>query len=411
MEELKVEESLKPEFLSVSDVTRIIKGLIEGADALQAVAVKGEAFDVKLYPSSHLYFGIKDESAQIKCAFFGYGKRFPKPQFQNGDEIIVFGRVGVYEKSGEYRLYAINIMKEGIGLLAAKFEELKSRLYSEGLFAEEHKIHLPAFPKTIAVVTSEVGAALQDILNVFRRRAPYLTVKIIPCMVQGDQAPPTIIRALRFAESLSEVDLIILARGGGSMEDLWCFNDESLARAIFDMKRPVVSGIGHEVDFTIADYVADLRAPTPTAAAELSTPNFEEVAESFSDLADRFAHSVGRWVEDAEERVDRVSIERMAAGVLSRINNQSFRIESYILLSVCEKIARRISASEARMKMAEELLGSLSPIAVLKRGFSYVQDRVTSRLISKLADVEIDQKIAVTLQDGRFGGKVDEKPL
>ena len=263
-----------PSIISVSQLNYYIKSLLEADDKLRYVFVTGEISNLTdHYSSGHIYLSLKDDKAVIKAVMFSFSAKNLKFRPQNGMKIIARGRVSLYEPSGQYQLYIEDMQPDGIGSLTIAFEQLKKKLEAEGLFDPKHKKPLPQFPKVITIITSPTGAALQDIRNVLGRRWPYSQVQIIPVLVQGDGAASMLTRAVTEADACGDSDVIIIGRGGGSIEDLWAFNDESLARAIFACRVPVISAVGHETDFTICDFVADMRAPTPSAAAELATPD------------------------------------------------------------------------------------------------------------------------------------------
>lgn len=313
--------------LSVSQLTRLIKGLLEGEARLRGIWVRGELSNIRLAGSGHLYFTLKDSGAALKCAWFGFGHARRKTPTE-GSAALVHGDVRVYERNGEYQLVADDILLGGTGDLAARFEALKAKLAAEGLFDAERKRPLPAVPRRIGIVTGLATAALQDVLNVLRRRAPYLSVVIFPASVQGETAPLELIRALAAADVCPGVEAVLLVRGGGSLEDLWCFNDEALARAIAAMERPVVSGVGHEIDFTIADFVADLRAPTPSAAAELIAPDAQELRSAADALAVRLARAAGRSVEQAGTELARLYDRRVLRDLRSALDSRAQALDS-----------------------------------------------------------------------------------
>ncbi|HEM46767.1 MAG TPA: exodeoxyribonuclease VII large subunit, partial [Alphaproteobacteria bacterium] len=289
--------------LSVSELTRLVKGLVEGEPALAQVWVRGEASNVRLISSGHLYFTLKDENAELRVAYFAYAKRRRKPP-ADGEALLVHGDMRVYERRGEYQLVADDLVAAGKGDLAARFEALKQKLSDEGLFAEERKLAPPAVPRRVGIVTGAATAALQDVLNVLRRRAPYAGVVLFPASVQGDSAPPEIAAALQAADACPGIEVILLIRGGGSIEDLWCFNDEKLARALAEIRRPVITGVGHEIDFTIADFAADARAPTPSGAAELVAPDRRALLEALARTAARIGATMSRELRAAAARFD-----------------------------------------------------------------------------------------------------------
>ena len=312
--------------ISVSKLTVYIKRLLESDSELSDIWVRGEASNVRLAGSGHLYFTLKDADSQISCAWFGFGRGRAKPP-GDGDAVLVHGAVKVYPKGGNYQIIVDDIVKSGQGDLAAQFEALKRKLDAEGLFAPEHKRQPPAVAGRIGIVTGVATAALQDVLNVLRRRAPYLEVVLFPASVQGDKAAAEIIRALQAADSYPGLDTILLVRGGGSLEDLWCFNDEKLARALAQISTPVISGVGHEIDFTIVDFVADFRAPTPSAAAEIVSPDVAELRSALGDRTARLVRGQRSAFSQADERLRRLFDHRLLRDVAGVVEERSQRLD------------------------------------------------------------------------------------
>ena len=312
--------------LSVSKLTAFIKRLLENQDELSDIWVRGEASNVRLAGSGHLYFTLKDAESQITCAWFGFGRGKARPP-GDGDAVLVHGSVKVYPKGGNYQIIVDDIIKSGQGDLAAQFEALKRKLDAEGLFAQERKRRPPAVAGRIGIVTGVATAALQDVLNVLRRRAPYMEVVLFPASVQGDKAAPEIIRALQLADTYPGLDSILLVRGGGSLEDLWCFNDEKLARALAEINTPVISGVGHEIDFTIVDFVADFRAPTPSAAAEVVSPDVTDLRGAVGDRAQRLIREQRNVFSQADERLRRLFDHRLLRDVAGVVEERSQRLD------------------------------------------------------------------------------------
>lgn len=348
-----------PQGLSVSAVTRIVRERLEGAPELASLWITGEASNVRLAGSGHLYFTLKDETAQLKCVYFSFSRSGKRAPPADGQVCLVHGAIRVYERGGEYQLLCDDIVKAGQGDLAARFEELKQRLSAEGLFGEERKVALPALPQCIAIVTGIATAALQDVLNVLRRRAPYLRVIIFPASVQGDGAPPELISALRAADACPDVEAILLVRGGGSIEDLWCFNDEKLARALAEIRRPVISGVGHEIDFTIADFVADRRAPTPSAAAELVAPDSAELRNSISLLARRAQRDLARQLDSSREALARLFDRRLLRDVSGRVSDARQGVDS-LGSELVELMALRTHGTATDQQWYAELLARMA---------------------------------------------------
>lgn len=391
---------------SVQEITRYIHELFDADDILADLRVRGEVSNLTKASSGHWYFTLKDAKAQLRCVMFRSAAQFLRMDVKVGDEIIVLGRVSVYEARGEYQLYASAIEAVGgVGDLHQQFEALKAKLDAEGLFDAAKKQALPPFPRRIGIVTSPDAAAYQDILNVLSRRFPLAEVMLSPTLVQGADAPREIVAALRRLYARGDINLIIVARGGGSIEDLWCFNDESVARAIAASSIPIISGIGHEIDFTIADFVADLRAPTPSAAAEMATPNQDELlldldraratmtAQLSAILHDRRRSLLGitralrynaplRSVLAAQERqVDlRGRIERAASSRLARLH---------------ERLAAQLNALE-----------SANPDQILARGYALVSDE-SGEIVRSAAQVYDEQRLQVRFHKDQISVRVE----
>lgn len=432
---------------AVSELSEILRALLE--DSLPSVWVQGEISNFSRPASGHWYFTLKDERAQLRCAMFRNANYLVRPQPQNGDAVLLRARVGLYPARGELQMIVEHLEPAGTGALLRAFEVLKAKLSSEGLFAAALKRPLPAMPGQIGVITSGTGAALQDILNELARRWPLVTVHLLPVPVQGKDAPPAIIRALRELPERAPVELILLARGGGSLEDLWAFNDEAVARAIRACAVPVVSGVGHEIDFTIADFVADLRAATPTAAAELATPDIGEfyaridsldasllvqLKRRLEALAEGIARSgarlqalhPGRRLQERAQRLDELDA-RLGHAVGERLRRQRERLQSLGLrldsLGPKPQIgARRERLAELdrrlrqaggnliverrhRANSAAALLNSFNPDAVLGRGYALAQDE-HGRVISDAATLAPGDAFRLRLARGRIAAQV-----
>ncbi|MCH7472963.1 exodeoxyribonuclease VII large subunit, partial [bacterium] len=306
--------------LSVSDVTRRVKGLIEGAEDLRGVWVRGEVSNVRLAGSGHLYFTLKDAASELRVAYFRYGAKRREPP-GDGKEVLVHGDVRLYERRGEYQLVADDIIKVGVGDLAARFEALKRKLHEEGLFGEERKLDPPAVPRRIALITGVATAALQDVLKVLKRRAPYVSVVLFPSSVQGEGAPAELTAALAAADECPGVEVILLVRGGGSIEDLWCFNDEGLARMLAEVKRPVITGVGHEIDYTIVDFIADRRAPTPSSAAEMVAPDAAELRANIGERSNRLSRAAAQQISERRESLARLFDHRLLRDVVGAMEH------------------------------------------------------------------------------------------
>lgn len=384
--------------LTVTELTQALKGVVE--PAFGEVWVKGEISNYRPAASGHVYFSLKDAGAMISAAAFGWERRQTRARFElkDGLEVICHGKVSIYPPRGTYQVVVDSIEPVGAGALQLAFEQLKEKLQKEGLFAPARKIPLPRFPKTVAVVTSPSGAALRDILTVLKRRAPQIQVWVVPAVVQGDQAPAQIIRALDMAERAAGVDVILLARGGGSLEDLWCFNDEALARKIAELKRPVISAVGHEIDFTIADFVADLRAPTPSAGAEVLSQGWVELSGVVGEISMRLVRVMKR---------DLAVRAQALAHLAARLVNPRDRLREHMqrLDEVLERLRLAVGRLlDRRRGVLAELSGrlhALSPLQVMERGFTLVADPENSgRIVKSVHDLRTGQKLDLRFHDG-----------
>lgn len=390
---------------TVSELTEYIKELFEIDFRLRDVEVIGEISNFTRARSGHLYFTLKDETAQLKCVMWRTATERLRFDPQDGDAVLLHGRVSVYEASGVYQLYADRMEPEGRGGLALAFERLKEILAAEGLFDSDHKKPLPAFPSKIGLVTSADAAALRDILNVLQRRDPLVSVLLAPTLVQGEDAPRQIVRALQWLDGRDDIDLIIVARGGGSIEDLWAFNDEQVARAIYAAHHPIISGVGHETDFTIADFVADLRAPTPSAAAELAVPDLSELSEWLDVKSDRLAALTTSLIEQARWRLQGqlqslsfLSPASRIDGNLQRVDTQQMRLEN--------AIDRILERSRAALSKTESHLEAVNPQATLARGYAIVR-RKDGPIVSSVLQVASGDSLEIQVADGSFDAEAN----
>lgn len=391
---------------TVGEITGYIREMFEIDFRLQDIEISGEISNFTRARSGHLYFTLKDESAQIKCVMWRSSADRLRFQPQDGDAVLARGRISVYEAGGVYQLYAERLQPAGRGDLALAFERLKEQLAAEGLFDPAHKLPLPTFPRKIGVVTSADAAALRDILNVLRRRCPLVAVLITPTLVQGDQAPPQIARALQWLDGRNDIDTIIIARGGGSMEDLWAFNDERVARAIFAAQHPIISGVGHETDFTIADFVADVRAPTPSAAAELAVPDLAELRPALQAARRRLgALMLGvieqkRWqLREQQQAMQLYSPRLMLDNNRQRLDGLTNRLD--------RKMAHRLALAESRLAVLGAELRAVSPLATLARGYAIVRGP-NGRIVRSVQDVHAGDSLSVRVSDGEFGAIAKE---
>jgi exodeoxyribonuclease VII large subunit len=413
---------------TVSELTRSIRGMLE--TKFGAVWVQGEISNYKLHPSGHQYFTLKDARAQISCVIFRNTMAPPRAPLADGAQVQVYGAVTVFEAQGKYQLRVEILQPRGVGVLQAKFEALKRKLEAEGLFAPERKRPLPKFPRRIGIVTSPSGAAIRDILNILKRRAPWLQILINPVRVQGTGAAAEIAVAIReFAmpnKNWLPVDLIVIARGGGSIEDLWEFNEEIVARAIFDSAVPIVSAVGHEIDFTICDFVADLRAPTPSAAAELIVRDVLDLRRQIDTCARQLGRELLNRVRDAQQRLDHAreiiqrclvhrvdSYKRGLLHIAAALQARSPARELVLRRNRLADLSRQLLASPLRVienarqrfRRMEGILRVLGPDATLRRGYSITTDQ-KGKLIRTVASVRPRMKIKTRVADGEFGSEI-----
>ena len=369
---------MEPHIYGVTEVNQLVKGLLDSAPALQGVAVRGELSNYKIYPSGHHYFTLKDQEGALRCVMFrGQASRL-RFRPENGMKAVASGRITVFPRDGAYQLYCDSLIPEGVGDLAVAFQQLKEKLWKEGLFDPAHKKPLPPYPEKIAIVTSGAGAAVHDMIRILRRRYPIARVILLPVRVQGAEAPPEIVGAIRYADRWKIGDVIITGRGGGSMEDLWAFNDERVARAIYDCETPIISAVGHEPDVTIADFVADARASTPSNAAEIAVPDQVELL---------------RWLRGAGERMAYVQDKRLD---LDHLQQRLGDVTGAVLGRHRQKFAA-LAAS----------LDAMSPLAVLGRGYAVARDE-QGKILKSWRETAPGSRVSVTLGEGGFTAVVDK---
>ena len=385
--------------ITVSQLNRQAKTLLE--QGLARLWVEGEISNLARPASGHVYFTLKDKSAQVRAAFFRQRQRGPTINFKDGDQVLVYGRVSVYEARGDYQLIVEQIEPAGEGALKRQFEVLKKKLAAEGLFDEDRKQDLPPLPTRIGVITSPTGAAIRDIVSILGRRFPSIPIVIYPAAVQGDAAAPELISALATAIRRDECDVLIMGRGGGSLEDLWAFNDEQLARAIADSPIPIVSAVGHEVDFTIADFVADLRAPTPSGAAELVVPDREDWLRVVKSLAMRISRLGQRTVEDLAQTLDWLSRRLVQTSPSATLQRSSTRLAG--LNRRLTAVARHAVATvNHRLELAMRGLHSVSPLATLERGYAIVEEASTGKVLLGPDDIAPGDDVRARLAHGEL---------
>ena len=385
--------------ITVSQLNRQAKTLLE--QGLARLWVEGEISNIARPASGHMYFTLKDETAQIRAAFFRQRQRGPTIGLKDGDQVLAFGRVSLYEARGDYQLIVEQIEPAGEGALKRQFEVLKKKLAAEGLFDEDRKRPLPALPTRIGIITSPSGAAIRDILSILGRRFPSIPVVIYPAAVQGDAAPAELKAALAIAIRRAECDVLIMSRGGGSLEDLWAFNDEQLARAIADAPIPIVSAVGHEVDFTIADFVADLRAPTPSGAAEIIVPDREDWLRVINSLAARISRLGRRSVEDLAQTLDWLSRRLVQTSPSATLERSVTRLGS-LNRRLSAAVRSSVAGVGHRLELAMRGLHSVSPLATLERGYAIVEDAISGKVLVDISDVSAGDDVRARLACGEL---------
>jgi exodeoxyribonuclease VII large subunit len=438
-------------YLTVNALTKYIKRKFDADPHLQDVFIKGEISNFKQHSSGHMYFTLKDEKARILAVMFSSSTRSMKFKPENGMKVLVRGSISVYEGSGQYQVYIKEMKTDGVGDLFVAYEQLKKRLEQEGLFSSQYKKPLPKYPKAVGIVTSPTGAAIRDVLTTIKRRYPITSVLIYPALVQGEQATRSIVKAIQLANERADVDVLIIGRGGGSIEELWSFNEEAVARAIFASSIPIISAVGHETDFTIADFVADMRAPTPTGAAELAVPHIQDLLERVMDRESRLLRAMREKVSFQQERYQRLirsyafryprklyeqkleqvdklteSLKRGAVKLYSGKNETHINLRKRLLRSHPEELKKnseeklqRLSRSlnramnSALSQKQKEFSGllstleALSPLKIMDRGYSLAYT-AEGELIKKVAQVKPERKIQVKLSDGNIKCVVTE---
>jgi exodeoxyribonuclease VII large subunit len=396
----------QPPTWSVTDLTRYLRDLLESDGTLQDIWVEGEVSNISRPASGHLYFTLKDSSAALRCVMWRNAVMRQIHIPDNGDAIEVHGSLSIYEASGNYQLYADLIRPAGEGQLYQEFLRLKAKLEAEGLFDAQRKSAIPRWPQTIGIVTSPTGAALRDMLNTINRRYPLVKVVLTPTPVQGDQAPGGIISAIETLNKLVKPDVILLARGGGSIEDLWAFNDEHVAQAIFASQAPIITGIGHETDFTIADFAADLRAPTPTAAAELATPNQVDLQASLGELSKYIHNTMENFLILQRRQLERQQNRLLLRTPMARVHRDQQHLDE-LAYRAGTALTHAVEINRTRLIGLEMRLNSLNPQAILQRGYSIVT-QVDGSLVHSIKQVQPDDNLQVQVSDGKFDVQVQE---
>ena len=434
---------MNSEYLTISDINKLIKNTIEDNPELRNVYLKGEISNIKYHTRGHLYFSLKDENSKINAVMFNY-ERYLNFNPKDGDSVLVHGRISVYEASGSYQIYVDSMDMDGIGNLYVLFEKLKKKLSEEGLFLQEHKKKIKRIPRKIGVITAPTGAAVRDIISTINRRFPMTEIYLFPTLVQGADAAPNIVEMINLANTFDDIDTIILGRGGGSIEDLWAFNEEIVARAIYNSRIPIISGVGHEIDFTISDFVADLRAPTPTGAALMATPDIEEVRRYFITAKDRLNNSVQNKIFNLKELIKKYKTnyilnnpnslyemkEQKLDSIYDKLNSiMKSRIDYYIHLidkfksnyilnnpkvlyeNEKEKIDNiKINLNKNISKILEKNINTintlkvkvdlLNPDNILDKGYSIIEKN--GKVIKNVNDLNINDDINIMVKNGNI---------
>ena len=416
---------METEYLTVSQINSYINKKLKQDVNLKNIYVKGEISNYKTYPSGHSYFTLKDKKSQISAVMFKGSKRFLKFEPKNGMKVIVKGKVEVYEANGKYQLYATRITEDGIGELHIAFEQLKKKLEKEGLFDDAHKKEIPKYPKRIGVITAQTGAAIRDIITTIKKRYPICEILVFSTLVQGDMAAEQIVRQIRFSQKF-DLDTLIVGRGGGSIEDLWPFNEEIVAREIYACKTPVISAVGHEIDYTISDFVADRRAPTPTGAAVLAVPDLNEVKFKIGQIKDRINKNIQDKLMQNKTKLDNISQKQIfknpesiyeikemnldnliskldfaSKNIITENQNKLFKLENSVILKNPEEITKK-----KRIKFEKNIdkLEILNPLVTLKRG--YTMAKIGDKVISSSKDVKSGDELDIEFDDGTINTKV-----
>lgn len=398
---------MSQQVLSITQINEYIRGRLDTDPMLSNVAVRGEISNYKLYPSGHHYFTLKDESSALKCVMFKGNALRLRFRPENGMKIIAIGKISVYPRDGAYQLYCTAMAMDGIGDLHAAFEALKKKLAAQGLFDPAHKKPIPQFPGTIGIVTSSAGAAVHDMLRILKKRYPLTRVRLLPVRVQGVEAPGEIAAAIRYANHYRLADLLIVGRGGGSIEDLWAFNDELVAHAIFESRIPVISAVGHEPDVTISDYVADLRAATPSNAAELAVPDRQALEQTLDAMSSAMATALNRQIKSARQHLNVLSASPALRSPTGYLENRRKMVELLKNRLISAEI-NTINRSKQRYIALTSKLDAMSPLKVLTRGYAMAQTADGSVLRS-VGQVDLGERITVSLNDGKLSATVMDK--
>ena len=390
--------------ITVTDLNKYIKGRIDNDEMLNNVLVKGEISNFKNHYTGHMYFTLKDENSLIKCVMFKTYTTHLSFMPKDGMKVIVLGGVSVFERDGVYQIYAKAMKEDGLGNLYVAYEELKNKLSNEGLFDEKYKKPIPFMPKTIGVLTSNTGAVIRDIINVSTRRNPNVNIRLYPVPVQGNGAGEKIAEGIEFMNKNKLADVLIIGRGGGSIEDLWPFNEEIVARAIFNSEIPIISAVGHETDFTIADFVADLRAPTPSAAAELAVANIDDVRETLKAYNNRYKVSLKKRIELMKMSYEKCMTRQAFKNPTQKINEQYMLIDMKVK-SLQNSVLLKIKEDKTKFVKEVAKLDALSPLKTLTRGYSIISKQ-DGKIAKEVKDLSQGEKVSIRLSDGKVDAQV-----
>lgn len=390
---------------TVSQINSYIKHMFEEDFALNHIGIKGEVSNCKYHPSGHIYFSLKDGGGVLSCVMFAGNRGGLSFPMKEGQKVVVFGKVTVYERDGKYQMYAKEITLDGEGDLYRKYEKLKQELEEMGMFADEYKKDIPRYAQRIGIVTAETGAAVQDIIQIARRRNPYVELILYPAIVQGKEAPASIVNGIRCLDRMN-LDVLIVGRGGGSIEDLWAFNEEIVAREIFECQTPVISAVGHETDTTIADFVADLRAPTPSAAAELAVFEYSSLVQDIERYRYELRRKMNKNLEQAQNYLQYCSVRLKSKSPENLLLNRTQYLAD-MEIRLRGKMEAMLTANKHRLAMLEERLNGVSPFNKLSKGYAFLEDE-EGRAVKSVAQAPIGTVLTIRLADGTLSAKVTD---
>ncbi|MGM0471554.1 MAG: exodeoxyribonuclease VII large subunit [Bacillota bacterium] len=393
--------------VSVTELTNYLKDKLQSDALLRDLSITGEISNFHHHSSGHMYFTLKDDTTRIKVVMFRSNNQQLKFQPESGMQVIIKGYVDIYRNRGEYQLYAQQMQPAGVGALQIAFEQLKEKLQAEGLFSSHYKQQLPEYPIRIGVITSPSGAAIKDILSVIKRRFAGVEILLAPATVQGKQSAPTLVRAIEQLNRVSDVDVIIISRGGGSLEDLWSFNEEEVARAIFNSSIPIISAVGHETDYTIADFVADKRAPTPSAAGELVVADKAELASYVGCLTTNLIQNINQKLSAKRNRVEYLTQRSVLLEPKRQLNEYQQRVDD-LERRLINKLNQKLKLSRERFQSLTGKLDSLSPLNTLSRGYTVCRELESKRRLTSVSEIEIEDKLELILVDGKLTVQVKE---